>query len=88
MKRVVVTGMGIISALGHDIDTFWDNVKKGKVAIDDITRFDTTDYKVKLAAEIKEFDPAQFMDVKAAKRMELFASMQLQLQGKQLRVRI
>lgn len=72
MKRVVVTGMGIISALGHDIDTFWDNVKKGKVAIDDITRFDTTDYKVKLAAEIKEFDPAQFMDVKAAKRMELF----------------
>ncbi len=72
MKRVVVTGMGIISALGHDIDTFWDNVKKGKVAIDDIARFDTTDYKVKLAAEIKEFDPAQFMDVKAAKRMELF----------------
>lgn len=72
MKRVVVTGMGIISALGHDIDTFWNNVKKGKVAIDDIARFDTTDYKVKLAAEIKEFDPAQFMDVKAAKRMELF----------------
>lgn len=72
MKRVVVTGMGIISALGHDIDTFWDNVKKGKVAIDHIARFDTTDYKVKLAAEIKEFDPAQFMDVKAAKRMELF----------------
>lgn len=72
MKRVVVTGMGIISALGHDIDTFWDNIKKGTVAIDEITRFDTTEYKVKLAAEIKEFDPAQFMDAKAAKRMELF----------------
>lgn len=72
MKRVVITGMGIISALGNDIDTFWDNIKKGTVAIDEITRFDTTDYKVKLAAEIKEFDPAQFMDAKAAKRMELF----------------
>lgn len=72
MKRVVVTGMGIVSALGHDINTFWDNIKKGTVAIDEITHFDTTEYKVKLAAEIKEFDAAQFMDAKAAKRMELF----------------
>lgn len=72
MKRVVVTGMGIISSLGNDIDTFWNNIKKGTVAIDEITHFDTTEYKVKLAAEIKNFDAADFMDAKAARRMEPF----------------
>ena len=72
MKRVVVTGMGIISALGKDINTFWDNIKNGKVAIDEITYFDTSEYKVKLAAEIKDFKASDFMDAKAAKRMEPF----------------
>ena len=52
-RRVVVTGLGIISPIGNDIDTFWENVKKGTVGIGEITKFDTTDFKVKLAAEVK-----------------------------------
>ena len=55
-RRVVVTGLGIISPIGNDIDTFWENVKKGAVGIGEITKFDTTDFKVKLAAEVKDFD--------------------------------
>ena len=55
-RRVVVTGLGIISPIGNDIDTFWENVKKGTVGIGEITKFDTTDFKVKLAAEVKDFD--------------------------------
>lgn len=72
MKRVVVTGMGIVSALGNDIDTFWNKIKSGTIAIDEITSFDTSDYKVKLAAQIKSFEPSEFMDAKAARRMEPF----------------
>lgn len=72
MKRVVVTGLGTISPLGNDIETFWNNVKKETVAIKELTRFDTTDYKVKLAAQVEEFDPKQHMDPKAARRMDLF----------------
>ena len=53
-RRVVVTGLGIISPIGNDIDTFWENVKKGTVGIGEITKFDTTDFKVKLAAEVKD----------------------------------
>ncbi len=73
MKRVVITGMGIISPLGNDIDTFWDNIKAQKVAIKPLTYFDTTEYKVKLAAQVDDFDPTQYMDPKAAKRMEKFS---------------
>ncbi|GAA4654346.1 beta-ketoacyl-ACP synthase II [Anaerocolumna aminovalerica] len=73
MKRVVITGMGIISPLGNDIDTFWNNIKAQKVAIKPLTYFDTTDYKVKLAAQVDDFDPSQYMDPKAAKRMEKFS---------------
>lgn len=72
MKRVVVSGMGIVSALGNDIDTFWNNIKSGTIAIDEITSFDTSEFKVKLAAEIKSFEPSEFMDAKAARRMEPF----------------
>ncbi len=62
MRRVVVTGMGVISPLGNDIASFWDNIKAGECGIGPITRFDTTDYKVKLAAEVRDFDPRAFMD--------------------------
>ncbi len=72
MKRVVVTGMGIISAMGNDIDTFWDNIKEQKTAFKPITYFDTTDYKVKLAAQVEGFQPEKYMEPKAAKRMEAF----------------
>lgn len=71
-RRVVVTGLGAVTPLGNDVDSFWNGLKKGKVGIGEITHFDTADYKVKLAAEVKEFDAKAYMDPKAAKRMELF----------------
>ena len=52
MRRVVVTGMGAITPIGLSVDEFWNSVKENTVGIDNITRFDTTDYKVKLAAEV------------------------------------
>lgn len=73
MKRVVVTGMGVISPIGNSVETFWNSLKEKKVGIGELTRFDTSAYKVKLAAQINDFDPLQTMDFKEAKRMELFS---------------
>lgn len=73
MKRVVVTGMGIISPIGNSVEVFWDSLKKKKIGIGEIQRFDASDYKVKLDAEVKEFDPLKVMEFKEAKRMELFS---------------
>lgn len=72
-NRVVVTGMGAITPIGNDVESFWNSLKEKKVGIGQITCFDTTDYKVKLAAEVKEFDPKQYMDVKTSRRMERFS---------------
>ena len=72
-RRVVVTGLGAVTPIGNNVETFWNNVKAGKVGIGEITRFDTSDFKVKLAAEVKDFDAKEYMDFKAAKRMELFS---------------
>lgn len=72
-RRVVVTGLGAVTPIGNTVEAFWTSVKKGTVGIGEITKFDTTDYKVKLAAEIKGFDPKEHMDVKAARRMEPFS---------------
>lgn len=71
-RRVVVTGMGAITPIGNSVDAFWDGLKNKKVGIAPITYFDTTDYKAKLAAEVKDFHAKEYMDPKAAKRMELF----------------
>ena len=72
-RRVVVTGLGAVTPIGNNVETFWNNVKAGKVGIGEITRFDTSDFKVKLAAEVKDFQAKEYMDFKAAKRMELFS---------------
>lgn len=72
-RRVVVTGLGAVTPLGNTVKEFWDNIKLGKLGIDKITQFDTTDYKVKIAAEVKGFIPKERMDFKAAKRMEKFS---------------
>lgn len=72
-RRVVVTGMGAITPIGNSVKDFWENVKKGTVGIGPITKFDTSDYKAHLAAEIKDFDATQYMDKKSARRMEDFA---------------
>lgn len=71
-RRVVVTGLGAITPIGLNVEEYWKSVREGKIGFDLITKFDTTDYKCKLAAEVKDFDAKNYMDFKAAKRMELF----------------
>lgn len=71
--RVVVTGMGAITPIGNDVESFWQGLKDKTVGIGPITYFDTTEYKCKLAAEVKGFDPKQYMNAKAARRMEAFS---------------
>lgn len=72
-RRVVVTGLGAVTPIGNNVDDFWTSVKAGKIGFDHITKFDTTDYKCHIAAELKAFNPQDFMDRKAAKRMEPFS---------------
>ena len=71
--RVVVTGLGAITPVGNDVASFWQGLKDKKVGIAPITYFDTTDYKAKLAGDVKDFDPKKYMDPKAARRMEPFS---------------
>lgn len=72
-RRVVVTGLGAVTPIGNNVDDFWTSVRAGKIGFDHITKFDTTDYKCHIAAELKDFNPQDFMDRKAAKRMEPFS---------------
>ena len=72
-RRVVVTGLGAVTPIGNNVDDFWASVKAGKIGFDHITKFDTTEYKFHIAAELKDFNPQNFMDRKAAKRMEPFS---------------
>ena len=72
MRRVVITGMGAITPIGCDVNTFWDSLKSGKNGIDFITRFDTTDCRAKLAAEVKNFDPLLYMEKADARRSDRF----------------
>lgn len=61
-RKVVVTGMGVVTPVGNDVDTFWNNLIAGKNGIGPITRFDPTDYAVKIGAEVKDFDPSDYME--------------------------
>ncbi len=72
-RRVVVTGMGAVTPTGIGVEEYWRAVKEEKTGFAPITSFDTTEYKVKLAAEVKDFDPEAFMDKKTARRMERFS---------------
>ena len=72
MRRVVVTGMGAVTPVGIGVEAFWDSIKNKRLGFAPITKFDTSDYKVKIAAEVKDFTAKDHMDFKAAKRMELF----------------
>jgi len=74
-NRVVITGMGAITPIGNNVKTFWENIKKGKCGIDFIRSFDTSEFKVKIAAEIKDFNPADVLDSKELKRMDKFTQM-------------
>jgi 3-oxoacyl-[acyl-carrier-protein] synthase II len=73
MKRVVVTGMGAITPIGNSVEEFWNSVKQGTVGIEPITKFDTEEFEVKLAAEVKGFVAKERMDFKSAKRMSPFS---------------
>ncbi|MDD8044953.1 MAG: beta-ketoacyl-ACP synthase II [Verrucomicrobiota bacterium] len=73
--RVVVTGIGVISALGEDLPTFWSNLTAGKSGIRPITRFDATDYTSRIAGEVVDFDPNRYMDPKLARKTARFTQM-------------
>ena len=72
-KRVVVTGLGAITPIGNTVEEFWKGIKEGVCGIDEITQFDTTEYKVHLAAEVKNFNPEDKLDKKSAKRLDRFS---------------
>lgn len=72
MRKVVVTGMGVVSPLGNSLDETWQGIKEGKSGIANITGFDCTDYKVQIAAEVKDFDASQFVDKREARKMARF----------------
>jgi 3-oxoacyl-[acyl-carrier-protein] synthase II len=71
-QRVVVTGMGVVTSLGSDLPTFWNNLMNGKSGISQIEAFDTTEYTTKIAAEIKDFDPSAYIDKKESRKMDRF----------------
>lgn len=73
MKRVVVTGLGAVSPIGNDVASFWKSLTDGVCGIGPITAFDTTEYKVKLAAEVKDFDPLLYMEKQEARKQDLFS---------------
>lgn len=72
MKRVVITGMGVISPVGNTVEAFWKGISSGVCGIDFITKFDTADLKVKIAGEVREFDPADYMERATARKSDLF----------------
>ena len=72
-RRVVITGLGAITPIGNNAEEFWKEIKEGKCGIDEITHFDTTNYKVKLAAEVKGYNPEDYFDRRSAKRLDKFS---------------
>src|SRR6478609_7716117 len=75
MRRVVITGMGLVSPLGNDVETSWSRLLAGESGAAEITAFDHTDYNVHFACELKDFDPTVYVDRKASRRMDRFAQM-------------
>jgi 3-oxoacyl-[acyl-carrier-protein] synthase II len=76
-KRVVITGLGTISPLGNDVPTLWENIKAGKPGVDTITHYDPTDYRTKIAAEVKGFDGAALFGGREARKMDRFTQFAL-----------
>ena len=76
-NRVVITGLGVISPLGNDIKTLWENIVKGESGIDIISRFETDKFDTKIAGEVKDFDPLNYLDKKEARRMDRFTQFAL-----------
>ncbi len=72
MKRVVVTGIGAVTPIGNDIGTFYEGLREGRNGVGYITRFDTEEFKVKIAAEVKDFDPLQYIEKNQVRKMDLY----------------
>ena len=72
-RRVVITGLGAITPIGNDVNEFWKGIKDGKCGIDEITAFDASNFKVKLAAEVKGYNPEDYFDRREAKRLDKFS---------------
>lgn len=72
-RRVVITGLGVITPIGNDVNEFWKGIKDGKCGIDEITAFDTKNFKVKLAAEVKGYNPEYYFDRREARRLDKFS---------------
>jgi 3-oxoacyl-[acyl-carrier-protein] synthase II len=72
LKRVVVTGMDVITSIGNSLDEFWNNLVAGKSGVDTITKFDTTHFKTKFAAEVKNFEPNKCFERNEARKYDLF----------------
>ncbi|MCL1902879.1 MAG: beta-ketoacyl-ACP synthase II [Oscillospiraceae bacterium] len=73
MKRVVITGMGCVTPVGNNVTDFWENVSNGKHGFSEITRFDASDFKVRIAAEVKGFDPLEYIEKSEVRKTDLFA---------------
>jgi len=73
LKRVVVTGLGALSPIGNDAQTFWQNLLEGKSGAADITKFDASDFKTRFACEVKDFEPLNFIDKKEMRRLDTFS---------------
>jgi len=84
-RRVVVTGLGAITPIGNSVEEFWNSVKAEKIGFGTINYFDPTEYRAKLAAQVKDFDPAQYMDKKAARRMEQFCQFAVAAAGEAIK---
>ncbi len=72
MRRVVITGMGCVTPIGNDVPSFWESIKNGRCGIGPITHFDTADYKVKVAGEVKDFEPLQYLEKSDLRKYDLF----------------
>lgn len=84
-RRVVVTGMGAVTPVGNCMEAFWNGIRRGETGFAPITRFDTAGYKCRLAAEVKDFRPQDYMDNKSARRMELFCQFAVAAAGEAIR---
>src|ERR671939_2040370 len=72
-RRVVITGLGAVTPLGNDVESTWENLTAGRSGAGEITQFDSSDYAVHFACEVKDFDPTEYIDRKRARRMDRFA---------------
>ena len=73
LKRVVVTGLGAVTPIGNDVQSFWQGLVNGTSGAADITKFDATNFKTQFACEVKDFDVSQFLHRKESRKMDLFA---------------